>query len=122
MTISTVSPRPTWAPSRRERRARWAFFVVLSVLSIVGFALLSEAALADPADFPRHDLVKLLGDRYAEAPVAVGLTDDGGVLEVLAAVDGSTWTIIVTSPDGMSRVVGAGESWPDVTSAPGQRI
>ena len=52
-----------------------------------------------------------LAAKYHEAPVAVGLTTSGGLIEVLTTADGRTWTIIVTSPRGISCMVAAGEGW-----------
>ena len=60
---------------------------------------------ADRADFLNH-----LSANYREAPVAMGLTANGGLLEVVASKDGS-WTIIVTMPNGMSCGVASGMSW-----------
>lgn len=54
-------------------------------------------------------LTKLSVD-YGESPVAIGLTSDGNVLEVLASERG-TWTILVTTPQGMTSGVASGEAW-----------
>lgn len=62
---------------------------------------------------PHADLVKALSDKFGETPSATALTDAGGLLEVLAADDGSTWTILLSRPDGLSCVVAAGENWQD---------
>ena len=50
-------------------------------------------------------------DKYREAPVAVGVTHNGGLIEVLSTGEGQTWSIIITSPQGMSCLVAAGEGW-----------
>jgi hypothetical protein len=47
-------------------------------------------------------------------PNGIGLTDAGNLLEVLSADDGSTWSIIVTTPDGMSCLVATGEAWKEL--------
>ena len=60
---------------------------------------------ANRADFLNH-----LSANYEEAPVAMSLTANGGLLEVVASKDGS-WTIIMTMPNGMSCGVAAGMSW-----------
>lgn len=59
----------------------------------------------------RDNVLKLLADKYQEAPVAVGVTNNGGLVEVLTTGSGKTWTIIVTSPKGVSCLVAAGEGW-----------
>jgi len=52
-----------------------------------------------------------MGGKYRESPVAVGLASNGKLLEVLTSEDGSTWTILLTSPNGISCLFAAGSSW-----------
>ena len=56
-------------------------------------------------------MLELLSKKYSEAPVAVGVTNNGGLVEVLSTGDGNTWSMIITSPQGMSCLVAAGEGW-----------
>ena len=51
----------------------------------------------------------MLGAVDDEAPVAVGVTNNGGLVEVLSTGDGNTWSMIITSPQGISCLVAAGE-------------
>ena len=62
------------------------------------------AADAQPQCDQRTRVIKLLAQRFAESPVAIGVTEQGGLVEVLSDIDGGTWTIIVTSPQGLSCV------------------
>ena len=41
----------------------------------------------------------------------MGLAKNGGVIELFSAEDGKIWTIIITMPDGKSRLIAAGEAW-----------
>ena len=41
----------------------------------------------------------------------MGLASNGGVVELFTASDGATWTLVLTMPNGLSRLVAAGESW-----------
>ena len=59
----------------------------------------------------RERLIALLAERYRETLIALGVDGGGGLIEVLAAADGSTWTIVITSPQGRSCMVAAGEGW-----------
>jgi hypothetical protein len=52
-----------------------------------------------------------LAQKYKEAPIAVGVTSSGGIVEVLTTGDGDTWTIILSTPNGTSCLVAAGEGW-----------
>ncbi|MHA1566908.1 MAG: hypothetical protein ACTSX7_16480 [Alphaproteobacteria bacterium] len=84
------------------------------------FVFLSALAIATPvlaqtgqqrACSTRVDLLKRLGQVYSEDPVALGIATNGGMLEVLSTQNGSTWTIIITMPDGNSCMFASGESW-----------
>ena len=68
----------------------------------------AEEALKLWAD--RHMVVDQLAKSYA-APRALGITSEGAVLELFTAGDGDTWTIVVTLPSGMSRIVATGQNW-----------
>ncbi|MFQ5776195.1 MAG: hypothetical protein ACE5GS_16880 [Kiloniellaceae bacterium] len=41
----------------------------------------------------------------------MGVTAEGSLVEVLADATGGTWTIIVTSPEGVSCLILSGEGW-----------
>lgn len=59
----------------------------------------------------RTTFLSYLGSSYSESPVAMGLANNGSVLEVLSSKGGGTWTIIVTQPSGVSCIVASGEAW-----------
>ncbi len=59
----------------------------------------------------RARVIGHLARKYKEAPVAIGLTSTGGMVEVLTSGDGGTWTIILSNPNGTSCLVAAGEGW-----------
>lgn len=66
---------------------------------------------------PRKEFVELLGTTLAQAPVAHGLAEPGGllsqasVLEVLSSPDGQSWTALLTAPNGISCALAGGEAW-----------
>ena len=62
------------------------------------------------------------GVSRAEKQAATAMTSAGTLLEVLTADDGSTWTIIVSRPDGLSCVVAAGQNWQDKLNQAGTSI
>ena len=66
---------------------------------------------AQTACYTRVRVLAHLAKKYGEAPVALGITNRGGLVEVLTTGDGKTWTIIVTTPRGLSCLVAAGEGW-----------
>jgi hypothetical protein len=83
---------------------------------IVGLALLASVAFGGgPAHAqsncePRASLVAKLDKGFGEQPIAIGLASTGNVLEVLISVDG-TWTILITSPNGLACIAATGEHW-----------
>ncbi|MGB8275044.1 MAG: hypothetical protein WCF16_07205 [Alphaproteobacteria bacterium] len=62
----------------------------------------------------RANVLSHLSKKYAETPVALGVAENGGVIELLTSAQGNTWTIIVTMPNGKSCMVAAGEGWEQV--------
>lgn len=59
----------------------------------------------------REKVLALLARKYKETPIAAGVTSTGGLVEVLSDGKGGTWTIIVTTPEGLTCLVAAGEGW-----------
>ncbi len=62
----------------------------------------------------RSEAVDRLAGQYSEAPVAMGLSSTGGVIELFTSADGATWTLVLTMPSGLSRLVAHGEGWVSV--------
>jgi len=87
----------------------WFLLVLLALFLVLPFSA-TAAALCTPRDV----LVAQLGADYAETAVARGLSHQGVVVEVFSSGDGSTWTIVITRPNGASCVVAAGEAWMKV--------
>ncbi len=83
---------------------------LVGLLVAGAFTLVGQAHAQSPG-VNRADLVKQLVERHSETPVARGLGSNGGMFEVFSSKDGETWTIIMTTPDGKSYLLGAGEFW-----------
>ena len=88
----------------------------LSLIAVVAgaVAVTIPQALASPVCGDRSKVIDSLSAKYSEEPVAVGVTSNGGVIEVLKAPDGQTWTILFTYPSGPSCLVASGEAWQDL--------
>ncbi len=59
----------------------------------------------------RDFFLKAFKQNYSEVPVAVGVGSGGGLVEVLSSEAGSSWSIIITSPEGRSCLVSTGWGW-----------
>ena len=81
--------------------------------AILSVAMITPAAAQQQqsACTKRTDVVEHLAGKYKEAPMAIGLADNGGVIEVLSSQTGTSWTIIITMPSGTSCMIAAGENW-----------
>ncbi len=78
---------------------------------VTGFTFVATSAMAQPQCNERDNVLDLLAKKYQETPIAAGVTNTGGLVEVLTDIKSGTWTIIVTTPQGMSCLVAAGEGW-----------
>ena len=85
-----------------------------TLILAVAFIMFTANASAQPPCNQRDHIVTWLGATYKEVPVAFGVNGKGDLVEVLSSQDGFTWTIIVTSPDGLSCVVSVGEGWRSI--------
>ena len=89
-----------------KRIAAYLGLALVPVLTLGSFEAAAQSACS-----PRTEVVGHLAKKYGEAPVAIGVTNKGGLVEVLTSGHGDTWTIIVSLPNGTSCMVAAGEGW-----------
>ncbi|MEN8197348.1 MAG: hypothetical protein ABFS30_12680 [Pseudomonadota bacterium] len=62
----------------------------------------------------RNEMLGHLSGKYSEEPVAMGLATNGSLVEVLASSAGSSFTIVYTTPDGLTCMMAAGSNWETV--------
>ena len=80
------------------------------LLVLLGSTAAGSSAAAAPMCGDRDEILKSLQQRHDESPTALGLSADGGVLEVLVSPEGG-WTILITYPKRPTCVVAVGEAW-----------
>ena len=100
--------------------ARLFLSIAVAMLLLAAAAFMAHPAAAQQAGRPRAEVVKVLGDRYAEESVGLGIAQNGGVIELFTSKDGATWTIVLTMPNGLSLVIATGESWMQIIPLVGQ--
>lgn len=59
----------------------------------------------------RTDIVSQLGEKYGERRHSLGVTGRRGVLEIFVSDETGSWTILVTSPQGVTCLMAAGEAY-----------
>jgi hypothetical protein len=81
---------------------------------------LSATAAAQPTNFDvcpeRRHVLSLMAERFAQGPVAMGLSNNGDLLELLTNPTNGDWTLLATSADGRSCQLAAGTAWQDLTA------
>ena len=77
--------------------------------SVVVFA--ADAAAGQDACPARETVSEYLASEFHEEPIAMGLANNGGVIELYTSLDRTTWTIMITMPDGRSCMLAAGQAW-----------
>jgi len=81
------------------------------VCGSLGSVLMSAPAQAAPKLCgDRHQILERLEQAHEETPQALGLSGDGGVIEVLVSPEGG-WTMLITYPRRPTCVVATGEAW-----------
>lgn len=85
--------------------------IMVIVAAVTTAIAVTKPATALDACAPRNEVITALGQKFAEAPTAIGLTSDGRVIEVFANANGGTFTIIITTTAGLSCVAVEGEAW-----------
>jgi len=84
---------------------------------MAALASLSAAAQSAPICDDRANLLDGFARHFAERPRALGLSSDGGVIELLTS-PGGTWTLMVTYPERPSCVIAVGELWESLPAVP----
>lgn len=94
------------------RIARVAGPLALTLLTLAA-ATVTRPAAAATACGERTSLLAQLDAKFAEKPQIIGLSADGGVLEILASTGGS-WTILITYPKRPTCVIATGQAFENI--------
>jgi hypothetical protein len=112
-----MSIQSTSDPATRMRSWRQALATRrVGPIGLAALALLCGAVASQPAEAApklrgdRGAILKGLAQAHKETPQALGLSGDGGVIEVLVSPEGG-WTMLVTYPRRPTCVVTTGEAW-----------
>jgi len=98
-------------PTFTKATLRKIMVTMLAFALLIGASVSLSPAKAQDAGMDRDLVINELRKIHAESTIGMGLASNGGVVELFTTMDGSTWTLILTMPDGKSRVIGGGESW-----------
>ncbi len=76
-------------------------------------ALIAWPAPAQPGCAPRAVVIAKLGQGYGETRRGLGLVSSGAIFELWASALTGSWTILRTTPDGLTCVMAVGDGWQD---------
>jgi len=112
MTSHVTSHHPSAGRTRKlgGRAAQLAGPIAFAALALLGGGPVSPAEAATKVCGDRGQILQRLEQGHQEKPQALGLSADGGVLEILVSPQGG-WTILVTYPKRPTCVVAVGEAW-----------
>jgi hypothetical protein len=82
-----------------------------SIIAVAAALTLALPAHATQQCASHEKATAYLYDKYKEAPIAAGLATNGTLIEVYAAHEGKTFTIIMTTPKGNTCFLTAGKDW-----------
>ena len=94
-------------------------FLAAPIVALV-LAVPALAAAGAPVT-PCHDykdIVEVLGRKYQEASLSLGVQTNGDVLQVFATNDKATWTVVSVQPSGRTCILAAGKHWEQRMSSP----
>ena len=89
-----------------------------SVLILGVIAAGPPDAQAQMACGTRDSIVAKLGDKYGEVRRGGGLAGPTAIFEIWASDVTGSWTILKTTPDGLTCVMAVGEGWHDEAGEP----
>lgn len=115
---STARGRLYKKGNHMTRTSKIFHLAVLTAAAAVLIATTTEAGAQSPRNCgPRDAVVQRLVDGYGETRHSVGLGSNNAMFEVFASADTGSWTILVTSPGGVSCLVASGQSFETVVEA-----
>ena len=77
--------------------------------------LATPATSAESVCGNRDDIVARLESGYQEFNSAMGMSTNGGLVELYTSENG-TWTLMLTQPNGVSCLIAAGQNWESFNS------
>lgn len=91
-------------------------------LLFIGLLLPAVEASAAPKCGDRNELIRVLKDKYREEPRALGLSTRGTAMFEIYTSKSGTWTIVMTTTNGLACIMAAGHSWEMMSPAIGKEL
>ena len=95
--------------------------LTLGLFAGVAAVMAAASAQANEQSMGCHEpkeIARLLSADFSERPVAYGLQQDGTLMQIFASKTGETWTVVLTTPAGLSCIVAEGTRWENLPAGP----
>ncbi len=93
------------------RTLRRPIFVMAAI--VIAAMWFAAAAQAQTVCGKRADMVDQAAEKYGEIRRGGGLVGAQAIIELYVSEETGTWTIFQTTPNGLTCLMAAGESWQD---------
>ncbi len=97
---------------------RFAPFAALMLLGLLGSPAQAQNQRMNMLCAERNVIVDTLTDRYGEQVHGMGLAHQNRIVEVYVSEETGTWTITVTSADGTTCLMAAGQHFAQMLPQP----
>ena len=104
--------------SEMKRKGKYLRRGVLATACLT-FGMIASHATAQNARNcgPREMVVDRLAEGYGETRKSMGLGSNNSIVEVFASSETGTWTITVTTPNGVTCLVASGQAFEELAEA-----
>ena len=91
----------------------FAVVILFTIFMAIGFlmSIYATPAEAQANCVPRRVMVEQLWDQYGETRRSIGLSGHSALVETFANDQSGSWTIVVTTPDGLTCLVASGQAF-----------
>lgn len=91
--------------------------LVAKTALVIALAGITAPVSASQNCAPRERVLERLAQSYGETRQSVGLGANNAMVEVYASQDSGTWTIIVTTAEGLTCLVASGQAFETLAEA-----
>lgn len=85
-----------------------------ALIGAIVITLATYPAAAQTMCGDHQEIVKQLDKEFAENRIGFGLDASGRLMELFASPETGGWTLLLTLPNGLACLVGAGDIWETV--------
>lgn len=121
--VRNPTGRPAGACRKKGAQAMMKKLAAATMgLSLMALAAQQVAAQANNCG-PRQAILQRLSEKFGETRQSIGMSGENSVVEVFASSETGTWTITVTTANGVTCLVASGQAFEtlaEMRPAPGQ--